>query len=295
MVKASLSSSTASLKSRSVCRNEPFTVYLTNRLSVRLYPDCRPNCLETAQLQKGLVLMLDGKELIEEGVGFGLPVVKFEDKTFFSSSAQLSVHKSGSSQEITKTYLMDTISRKKLSNGRYIDDGLYSFVRKKFAIFYLSKKNLFPVFNKLMELREIAKVSTEFVKVKPRGTRAIGYQCKPTGVNVKVDFSNLTMGACQEFLVLNEQGSSIFQKYADTSGLTLLGSKIGAWDAVAADKASLLSLSGNVSFSVQNAKDAALFRGWEKTRNRFSWAGLSYSLRPRRGTFKYSIGLKLKM
>jgi hypothetical protein len=136
-----------------------------------------------------------------------------------------------------------------------------------------------------MELREMAKVSTEFVKAKSRGTIAIDYQCKPTGVNVKVDFSDLTMGACQEVLVLNEQGSSIFQKYADASGLTLLGNKIGAWDAVAADKASLLSLSEHVSFSLQNAKDAALFRGWEKTRNRFSWAGLSYSLRPQQWNF----------
>jgi hypothetical protein len=79
-----------------------------------------------------------------------------------------------------------------------------------------------------------------------------------------VDFSNLTLDACREVLVLNEQGSSIFQKYADTSGLTLLGNKIGAWDAVVADKALLLSLSGQVSFSLQKARDATLFRGWEK-------------------------------
>jgi hypothetical protein len=273
---------------------KPYTIPLTDNLSVRFYSDCRPTCLETGALQKGLVLLLDGKELIEEGVGFGLPVVKYEDKTFFSSSAQLSVDTKGSSPEIKKTYRMDTISRKKLSNGYYIDDNLYSFVRKKFAKLYLSKKNLFPVFNKLMELREMAKISTEFIKAKSRGTITIDYQCKPTGVNVKVDFSNLTLDACREVLVLNEQGSSIFQKYADTSGLTLLGNKIGAWDAVVADKALLLSLSEHVSFSLQNARDATLYRGWEKTRNRFSWAGLSYSMRPSNGTFKYSIGVKLK-
>ncbi len=289
-----MSQSQTSTQANSTDSMEPVTLNLTDRLSVRLYQDCRPNCLETAQLQKGLVLLLDGEELIEEGVGFGIPVVKYEDKTFFSSSAQLSVATSASSQEITKTYRMDTISRKKLSNGRYVDDEVYSFVRKKFAKLYLSKKNLSPFFNKVMELRDIARIQTEFVRVKPRGTVAVHYQCHPTNISVKVDFSNLTLSKCQEVLVLNEQGSSIFQRYADTSGLTLLGNQIGAWDAVAADNAAMLSEAGHISFSLQNFKGARLFRGWERTRNRFSWAGLSYSLRPNKGTFQYSIGLKLK-
>jgi hypothetical protein len=62
---------------------ETVTLQLTDRLSVRLYRDCRPSCLETGALQKGLVLLLDERELIEEGVGFGVPIVRYTDKTFF--------------------------------------------------------------------------------------------------------------------------------------------------------------------------------------------------------------------
>lgn len=291
-MQARLNSYVSMMEAHQISLQNPFTIDLNSRLSVRLYQDCRPNCLETAQLQKGFVLMLDGKELIEEGVGLGVPVVKYADKTYFSSSAEVSAL--GSGQRMKKVYHIDTISRKKLANGRYIDDGVYTFVRKKFAKFYLSRKNLSPFFNKLMELRGVTGIQTEFVKVKPRGAVTVYYECQPAGVKVKVDFSDLTLSKCEELLVLNEQGSSVFQKYADTSGLTLVGAKIGAWDEVAAEKASLLSPSGHVSFSLQNTKDAALFRGWEKTKNRFSWAGLSYALRPINGTFQYAVGLKLK-
>ena len=74
----------------------PITIGLANELSVRLYTDSRPHCMETAPLQKGLVLMLGDKELIEEGIGFGVPVVKYEDKTYFSTSADVQVQKNNS-------------------------------------------------------------------------------------------------------------------------------------------------------------------------------------------------------
>ena len=270
------------------------TIQLTDRLSVRLYKDCRPSCLETGALQKGLVLLLDGKELIEEGVGFGVPVVKYQDKTFFSSNAHVSIQKTGSAYRITKAFRLDTVSLKKFGRATYIDDSLYSPLRKTFQTLYLKHKKLTPLFNKVMELRDLANIKTEFITVKPRGTITVSYLCQPTAINIQADFSKVTLKKCREALVLNEQGSSVFQKYVDSSGLCLLGNKIGAWETVTANQASLQSAKGQISFSLQNDKDAALFRGWERTRKRFSWAGLSYSMRPNNGTFAYSIGLNFK-
>ena len=287
---ANVNSAVANLKLNSI-NHEPVTVPINGGLAVRLYRDCRPNCLETASLQKGLILMLDSRELIEEGVGFGLPVIKYEDKTYFSGSAEVSIQKASGTCKLTKTYVLDSIS-KKLWQDHPIDDRLYSPWRKKFANLYLSHKELSPLFNRIMELRDVAKVKTEFTKVKPRGKINVNYEIQPSAINVNVDFSDVTLDKCEELLVLNEQGSNFFGNYIDGTGLRLVGSRIGGWAAVTAEHATLQSVQKRVGFRLQKISGAMLFRGWEKTRNRFSWVGLSYSLRPNVGTFAYSIKLE---
>jgi hypothetical protein len=245
--------------------------------------------METAPLQKGLVLMLDGREVIEEGMGFGVPVVKYNDKTYFSSSADVTFQENNSAYNIGKTFVLDTISRKKFGQATYIDDGLYSLAHKKFAKLYLSHKNLSPLFNNIMELRNIAKIRTEFQKVQPRGKINVNYQIQPGVINVKADFSDLTLDGYEELLFLNEQGSKIFDKYDDENGLRLVGNRIGGWNEVAAKQAFMKSSKEQISFSLQKKYGATLFRGWENTKRRFSWAGLSYSLNPVHRIFDYSI------
>jgi hypothetical protein len=289
-----LTSQTAQTKLEQINLSEPLTLDLTNRLSVKLYRDCRPSCLETGALQKGLVLVLDGRELIEEGVGFGVPIVKYVDKTFFSSKAELSVQQSGSGFIITKVYTLDMVSLKKLGKTAYIDDTIYSPLRKNFQALYIKHKKLSPLFNKLMELRDVANIKTEFVTVKSRGTVKVTYHCQPTAINIHSDFSKVSLNRCCEVLVLNEQGAGVFQKYADSGGLTLFGSKIGAWEPVTANQASLQSTRDQIFFSLQNRRSATLFRGWERTQKRFSWTGLSYSMPPTNGIFDYSITLGLE-
>ncbi len=272
-----------------------FTQKLTDRLSVRIYKDCRPNCLETGALQKGLVQMLNGEELIEEGVGFGVPVVKYEDKTFFSSTADVSVREIGYDIIITKVFTLDTVSLKKFGRSSYINDALYSPLRKAFESLYLRNKKLTPFFSKAMEFRDLANIKTEFIRVKPRGKVTMRYCCKSKDIDIKADFSKLALNKCVEILVLNEQGSSFFQRYSDSSGLNLVSHKIGAWETVIADQAALECAGRQVSFSLQNNyRGARLFRGWEHTRKRFSWAGLSYSMRPNNDIFAYLIGLSSK-
>ncbi len=108
---------------------------------------------------------------------------------------------------------------------------------------------------------------------------------------MQADFSKLNLNRCTELLLLNELGSGTFQRYIDSNGTCLVGNKIGAWAEVDADAAVLQSAKGQLGFSLKKIGGAQLFRGYECTKKRFSWAGLSYSMPPQPGVFSYSIAL----
>jgi hypothetical protein len=146
-------------------------------------------------------------------------------------------------------------------------------------------------FNWLMEFREFTKIKTEFAIIEPKGEVIVNYQVKPATIDINVDFSNLALNGCEELLVLNEQGSTIFDTCLDSSGLKLAAGRIGGWGTVTAKQALLRSSKRQVSFGVCRVSGATPIRGWERTKNRFFWAGLSYSLPPNREIFNYSIGV----
>ena len=271
----------------------PVTLQMSNRLSLRLYTNCLPNYLEVAPLHKGLVLMLDGKELIEEGMGFGVPVVKYRNKTFFSSSAKCYIQGNGKHCTLIKSFALDMISRKRVGKASFVNDEFYRPFHKLFEKAYVGHKSLSPVFNRMMELGKIMMIETEFIKVKPQGTITFRYSCQSDIIQIQVNLSELELEGCQEILILNEQGASFFRKYLDTDGWSLLNEKIGAWEKVKAKEASLSDVERTLEFTLKNKDQGFLFRGREKTKDRFSWAGLSYSLEPRLSLFDYTIKVRV--
>jgi hypothetical protein len=269
--------------------SEPFNFNGYRNISIRLYPDSRPHTLEIASLQKGLVIVADGKELIGEGVGFGVPVVKYSDKTFFSGAAETSVDEDGDQMVVTRSFVMDTISKKRFENGPFINDKAYSLLHNFFEKVYLGYKNFRLVFDKIMELRNALKIRTQFVEVEPRGKVDVNYKFFPEAIEVEVNFGNLNRRGIKELLVLNEQGSTFFGNYFDTEGNRLFGKQIGAWEQVKTEKASFANNKRTVVFTLKNIGGAKLYRGWEQVNKRFCWAGLNYSLGAGTANFTYPI------
>ena len=271
--------------------SSPLTFHISDDLKARIYPDTRPHNLEITGLHKGLVLVYGGREIVGEGAGFGVPVVKFSDKTFFSGTAEVSVSPSSREgvQVVTKSFVLDTISKKRFRDGSYINDRLYHAVHRAFTRLYIPHKPLRPLFDKMMELRGAMGIQTEFVKTAPRGVVKVVYELHPNEIRVHVDLSSIDREKCEEIVILNEQGSPFFTRYDDSTGLKLSGREIGPWDEVHGGHASLSHDDRRLAFSLRRVSGASLYRGWEMVEGRLAWAGLNYVCSPGLSSFSYAI------
>jgi hypothetical protein len=69
-----------------------YTHTISKSIALRIYSDTLPRNQKTANLQKGLILLCNGLELVGEGIGFGVAIAKYAGETFFSGSASLQIN-----------------------------------------------------------------------------------------------------------------------------------------------------------------------------------------------------------
>lgn len=268
---------------------DPYTVSLDKVVALRIYADSRPHNLEISPLQKGLILISSGRELIEEGVGFGVPVAIFSDKTYFSSSAELSINTENQTTMIVKKFYLDTVSRKVWRNRVFTDNSLYQIISRFFMKIYRkypsSRRGIFP----FIKLRNKFGIETLFTKVKHRGSITIMYKIKPGSVEIETDLTRITKDNCLKVFLLNEQGATCFRRFFDSDGVKLIDEKIGAWDQVDADWACLSNVNYTLGFRLQSLSNCRLLKGREIIKNRLSWAGMAYEIDPHIDLIKYEI------
>ena len=261
-------------------------ISISEKLSLQLYSDTRPHIGQIAGLQKGLILVHNGTSLVGEGTGFGVPVARYREKTYFSGSSIVQVFEKNNRTTIVKQFVLDMVSQKELGKAKIGS----SMVRKfwmRLDDLYMKHKRL-----RLLQINNLYKsmgYKVNYVKVKSKGKINVTYSIKKPIIHVKADFSALEKKNLQRIFILNEQGARYFRKYSDSNGTVLFDKKIGAWNNVEAEWASITNEKGEFGFRLWKVNDAIMHVGREFLEGTFDWVGLDYEVNPEKTSFEYDI------
>jgi hypothetical protein len=249
----------------------------------------------TARLQKGLLLADGDNDLAEEGVGFGVPVLKRGVVTVFPGSVDLAVRRAGELWEVSAAYEMNLVERlAKPGGGRVKSDTLHAAKNTLAALHRRSRLLRGPLTVTSATLRRAFGWVTTYEETPSCATLSVTHTIGVgTGtIDVSVDLTGLPGDEFTEIVLMNEQGARCFDRYRDSSGVDLRGADIGTWDQVAAAKASFVCDARSVSFSLGQRDGARLSRGRELVGSRLAWSGFGYSLPPICDRFSYRLNVE---
>ena len=247
----------------------------------------------TSRIQKGLLLNCGEETLCEEGLGFGVPLLKFKDREIFPGRARTTNSTVNGTTTIIANYELN-LGKKLVVKGRKIKNRTVYEIEDYFGRLHREH----PALRNTVDwwgnrLRKTLGVEGVFEEVEPAGNIAATYTISEDGatLHVSMDFARVKKEGLAEIIVANEQGANYFAGYRDSDGKALLGEKIGSWDEVTAGRASFIDSGNRVTFSLANVEKAKLLRGRELVSGRLAWAGLNYVLPPESTVFSYDITL----
>jgi len=244
--------------------------------------------LKIADLQKGLILMLDGVELVGEGTGFGVPIIKDGKNTFFSGTSRVLGFQRNGVVHICKEYSMDRVSRETFGNARLENR------KARVLIDYLSQlyqRHRHLRFLSLKDLTSRLGIRARFVSVPSIGKVIVTYEFVDRKIRVHVDFGSVPTNGLKALFVLNEQSSTYFRTCLDSNGSRFFDDRIGAWEDVTARWASVFGTRRNVGFRLKRVAGSSLRRGREYLLGSMDWVGLDYELARGTRIFEYEIDL----
>jgi hypothetical protein len=248
----------------------------------------------TSSLPKGLVLVSNGTELIEEAVGFGFPVLMRGLQSLFPGQVELTVEHKESVWSVQAVFILDRIEKIQRLDAGSVENKLVYTTKNAFA--YLIRQ--LPPLRKILTtassgLRRTLgwKTTYEHAGVQARVKIVHTLQEMAGKGSVEIQLLEIPPGTT-EAIVMNEQGATYFNSYQDSDGLSLKGEKIGCWDEVIASEACFSSLEQHVAFKLGRVEGARLFRGRELVGSRLVWAGFGYSFPPITKEFRYQLGIE---
>lgn len=254
-------------------------------------PHDRRRAYPTARLQKGLLLFDGTHDLAEEGVGFGVPVLKRGAQALFAGSADVEVRDDGDRCAIRILYRLDLVERLAASGGGTVTP----------RALYAAKEALAAVHRRVPTARGVLTAASTALR------RGFGWETiyVPSGPAVEIPVTcvldrergevRVDAGLAglppdvTEVALMNEQGARAFDRYEEAAGVVLLGGAIGSWDEVTSSGARFVSTSSGVAFSVGHAEGATLRRGRELVGDRLAWAGFALLAPAGRSSLSYEL------
>jgi hypothetical protein len=230
----------------------------------------------TSKIEKGLVISLKGEDLCEEGVGFGVPVLKFGDDAAFPGSSKSSSWKKGDLAVVKVDYDINLMSRLALGD-RLIKTDLLCRAKGRVDRLHRDRPSLRCSISLGSALfRRGLSVETRLVQTGSVGRAQVVYTISQEGlIDVLVRCWPKAEG-CTEMAVMNEQGAESFDRYIDSEGMDLSGEEIGSWERTGADWGEFIDTGHGLSFRLWKTEGANLFRGREAIPGRLAWAGLAH-------------------
>jgi hypothetical protein len=264
------------------------TYAISDSVALRIYSDTKPQNMKTSNLQKGVILLYNGAEVIGEGTGFGVPIAKYSGETVFSGSSFLQVHRQENSVVIHKDFSMDLVTRDKFRNLKLENMQIRTII-DYVSLLYQKHKRLAQFILLAKEFLFKVGVTSVFIRTVPKGRVFVTYTVDRNRIHVKLSFSQLDRNNLQNVFVLNEQGAHFFRKYSDSEGLKLKDEEIGAWNDVRAQSAKITCTQGKIGFNLKTVEGTILRRGRELMKGSLDWTGLDYELNPKHDSFEYEI------
>lgn len=248
----------------------------------------------TSRIQKGLILYQEGKELCEEAVGFGVPILKLGLRTIFPGQVDLTPLDQVPTRKIRARFRMNLEERMSWHTSTIRNPIIYQ--GKNFLAALIRR---LPLTRRLLtHSSSLLRASLDWRTVYEPGkfstdiTMTYSIFSETGMIKVELETGNLEQLGVKEVIVMNEQGAHHFDHYHDSDGVSLRGEGIGCWDRVTAQEAAFISHAHRVSFNLNQQIGAALYRGRELIANRLAWSGFGYSFPPSLGYFNYDITVK---
>lgn len=249
----------------------------------------------TARLQKGFVLLQDGKDLSEEAVGFGVPILKRGLQTIFPGEVDLYLHGGSDQTKVSARYNLCLEERIERNGSGSVSNPLV----------YASKNSLaavirqIPFMRKMLTntsnlLRSHLSLETTYEASEFSTYVVLTYTIDDANGRIKVELvgGDFMSSSISEIIIMNEMGAHHFDQYQDSDGVTQFGDEIGCWDPVTANEAAFIDKTHKVSFTLTQVRGTRLYRGRELIEPRLAWAGFGYSFPPGLKPFSYEVALK---